>query len=394
MKTKIKNFLKSHKVFYKIYYYLVSFLVRILAFFIKVDKKSILFVSYGGKKYDDSPKVVYEELKKDPNFKNFKLIWAFINPNDYPQIPIDEKVKIDTIAYYRKALKSKYWISNSSVQRGLNFKTRKHENILFMHGLTALKKSSKDFQSSGKQFKMVKAERFDKVFIEGTKEKDIVLTNINVDEKNLYNYGLPRCDELVKLSENENKIKEMKSKLNIPLDKKVILYAPTYREYSTKGFSGVITEPKLNLDKWKKVLGDNYVVLITSHYEIENKFRLNYDSSFSIDVANYNSINELLIISDILVTDYSNIVFDFTILGRPIFCYGYDYQEYLKKGRGFYTPLSKIYPDGVIEEEDILLEKIKNCNIEQASRESMRTCQEFILHYKDATSKCIKEIWK
>lgn len=394
MKIKIKNFIKSHPFFYQIYYYIASFIVRILAFFVKVDDKKILFVSYGGKKFDDSPKVIYDALKRDDKFKDFSFTWAFIDPDKYQSLPQDEKVKIDTFSYYIKALQSKYWISNSSVQRGLNFKNKRHQNILFMHGLTALKKSSKDFKSTGKQFKMVKPEKFDKVFIEGKKERQLVLENIEVEEKNLYNYGLPRCDELLNIANNGKLLEEIKKKLNIPLDKKVILYAPTYREYNASCFSGIYTKPQLDLEKWQKKLGEYYVLLITSHYEIGNKFQFTYNKDFVFDVAGYNSMNELLAISDILITDYSNIVFDFSILKRPFFCYGYDYLEYTKKGRGFYTPLSEIYKDGIIEEEDILLEKIKTSDFEKLKEHSMNICNEFILHYGDATLKCIEEILK
>ena len=394
MKIKIKNFIKSHPFFYQIYYYIASFIVRILAFFVKVDDKKILFVSYGGKKFDDSPKVIYEALKRDDKLKDFSFTWAFIDPDKYQNMPQEEKVKIDTFSYYIKALKSKYWISNASIQRGLNFKSKRHKNILFMHGLTALKKSSKDFKSIGKQFKMVKPEKFDKVFIEGKKERKFVLENIDVDEKNLYNYGLPRCDELLGIANNDKLLEEIKRKLNIPLGKKVILYAPTYREYNALRFSGIHTKPQLDLEKWQESLGENYVLLITSHYEIGNKFDFTYNKDFAFDVADYNSMNELLAISDILVTDYSNIVFDFSILKRPFFCYGYDYSEYVKKGRGFYTPLSEIYKDGIIEEEDLLLEKIKTSDLEKLKEHSKNICNEFILHYGDATLRCIEEILK
>ena len=132
-------------------------------------------------------------------------------------------------------------------------------------------------------------------------------------------------------------------------------------------------------------------LLLTMRLEIN---LILHNKDFAFDVADYNSMNELLAISDILVTDYSNIVFDFSILKRPFFCYGYDYSEYVKKGRGFYTPLSEIYKDGIIEEEDLLLEKIKTGDLEKLKEHSENICNEFILHYGDATLRCIEEILK
>lgn len=392
MINKIKIFVKSSKLFYSFYFYLGSFFIRLLALFIKPSKNNIIFVSYGGKKYDDSPKVVYEYLKKSNN--NYNMIWAFINPEDYPQISSFEKVKIDTLKYYYKLLKSSYWISNSSLQRGLNFKTKKHKNILFMHGLTALKKSSKDLNSNGKQFKMIIPEKFDKVFIEGTREKEIVLNNINVEKNNIYNYGLPRCDELLNFSKSLQIQVEIKTKLNIDVNKKIILYAPTYREYKKDKFGNIITSPVIDYDKWKSNLSENFVVLITSHYEIGNKFDILYDNSFIIDVSKYNSINELIAISDIIISDYSNIIFDSTIIERPILCYAYDYEEYKKFGRGFYNNLEDIFYDGIITEENELIEKIKNIDYKKEIEHSKKICHEYILNYGDATEKCVKEIFR
>ena len=391
MKIKIKNFVKNNRYVYICYYYGFSFILRFISLFIRKNDNYLFFVSYGGKKYDDSPKVIYEYLKNDSGYSNLKFKWGFINPDEYDYIPNNEKVKIDTIRYYYYLIRSKYWISNSSVQRGLNFKSKKNKNILFMHGLTALKKSSKDFKSKGKQFKMVNPEYFDMVFIEGTEEKEIILRNINVDEDHIYNYGLPRCDELIKIYNNNETKLNIKKKLNISVNKKIILYAPTYREYNKSSFNGIITKPKLDISKWQKELSSEYVLLITSHYEIGNKFDFQY-SDFVIDVCNYNSINELLAVTDILITDYSNIVFDYSLLEKPSFCYGYDYKEYLEKGRGFYNSLSDVYYDGVIEDESKLINKIKNINIDKMSNFNKKLHKRFIANYGNSIYNCVRKI--
>ena len=390
---KLKYFVKNNKIIYKIYFYIFTIVMKLFQLIIRPDKDSIIFVSYGGKKYDDSPKVIYEYLKNNEKYSNYKLYYALINPEKYNNIPNNEKVKIDSIKYYYRLFKCKYWITNSSVQRGLNFKNEKHVNVLFMHGLTALKKSQKNINSSGEQFKMVKPEKFDMVFIEGTKERNLVLNNVNVNKENLFNFGLPRIDELIKINSNSTIKKEIRKKIGIPENKKVILYAPTYREYSKTLVNGITIKPSINIEKWKKELKDEYVLLLTSHYEISNELKYNFDNKFVFDVSNYNSFNELLSISDILISDYSNIVFDNYIIEKPAFCFGYDYEEYISKGRGFYTKLEDIYLDGIIRDEISLINKIKIINYKKYKNYSISKRDEFILNYGDSTEKCIKQIF-
>lgn len=388
MKTKIKNIIKNNRVLYFIYYYCVSCFIRIISIFIPIKNNRIIFVSYGGKRFDDSPSVIYKELINNSSFLDYQIKYAFINPNDYPNIPDKNKIKIDTFKYYMYVLSSKYWITNSSVQRGLSIKRKGNVNVLYMHGLTALKKSSKDFHSKGKQFKMVKPERFDLVFIEGKKEKNIVADNVNVDINNIYNTGLPRIDELLSFIKNDDKKNKIKEQLNIPRNKKVILYAPTYREYNKTISSGIHFDGNFDYSKWKEVFKE-YVLVVTTHYE-NSRINDNTSSNDVIYAYNYNSINELLAISDVLISDYSNIVFDFYFTGNPAFCYGFDYDYYIKNGRGFYTDPSEIYKDGIIKDESELVNKIISISKTSYQKYDEKIIDEFILNYGDATKTSMK----
>lgn len=97
----------------------MSFVINIMKLFLKTDDKLILFVSYGGRHFSDSPKVIYDAMKQDKRFESYKLIWAFVEPNKYD---VEGKIKIDSWKYYKYALKSRCWITNVMVERALNFK--------------------------------------------------------------------------------------------------------------------------------------------------------------------------------------------------------------------------------------------------------------------------------
>lgn len=139
MRSKLKALIKQNKILYRIYFCFGSLFLRLIGIFFKTDPDLVLFISYGGQKYDDSPRAVYEYLQKHPISSSQRLIWAFTDPNEFPQIT--SKVKVDTLRYYIMALRAGFWITNSSASRGLNFKKKRTKNILFQHGLTGIKKS-------------------------------------------------------------------------------------------------------------------------------------------------------------------------------------------------------------------------------------------------------------
>ena len=172
MLSKIKHLVKNSKLLYKLYYYSGSFLLQIVGLFIKTDPNLILFTSYGGRKYDDSPRVVYEYLLNHPVSTSHRNVWAFMDPAEFPEVT--NSVRIDTPRYYLTALRAGYWITNSSISRGLSFKKKTTTNVLFEHGMIALKRVGSDVNNQEKIFVSTSAERYDMVFVEGKYEVPIL----------------------------------------------------------------------------------------------------------------------------------------------------------------------------------------------------------------------------
>ena len=132
--------------------------------------------------------------------------------------------------------------------------------------------------------------------------------------------------------------------------KKVILYAPTWRE-STDGGASCDLKPPIDLDKWKERLGKDCVVFIRAHVNTREMLGIKYDDVIR-NGSDYPAVNDLLMMADFLISDYSSIIMDYCILGRPIVCFGYDYEEYNKARGGFYFDLDKEIPSGVRHTED------------------------------------------
>ena len=142
MKNKLVNILKNNPIINKLYRLTFNFIFSVIRIFIKVKDDIILINSFGGKKYDDSPRVIFEYMKTQEKYKKYKIYWAFHNINNFT-VDGAEKIKTDTVKYFIIALKAKYWITNSSIERGLKFKNKKTICINTWHG-SAIKKMGID----------------------------------------------------------------------------------------------------------------------------------------------------------------------------------------------------------------------------------------------------------
>lgn len=384
MKRKIKNILKSINLVYSFYYVFGSFLLKIMGKFISIDEKKILFVVYGGKRYDDSPRFIYEAMKKDIRFKDFKFIWAFEEPEKFKQVPNDEKIKIDTLKYFKEAINSKYWFTNSSCLRGLNFQKKENLNFLFTHGMTGIKKIGVDLKNSNLSFKLENSVPDYAIIIEGKKEEEILRKAWNYNGE-FWNIGLPRNDDL--LIKSNADIVSLKEKLGIPLNKKVILYAPTFREYQKDSKYATYLKPSFNFERWRKELGDEYILLITAHYEVEKLINVPENNDFIVNAFGYPYINDLMVVSDLLISDYSSVIWDYSILGRPILSYAYDYNIYSKE-RGLYQGYEEIFMDGIQESEEVLINTIKTLDYEKECEYTKKNIRDkFITDYGNIAEK-------
>lgn len=389
MKSRIKAIVKNNKLLYALYFHAGSLLLHFVGLFVKTDSNLILFISYGGQKYDDSPRVVYEYLQKNPISPAHRYVWAFIEPEQFPQV--SDKVRVDTFSYYLTALRAGIWITNSSASRGLKFKKKQTKNYLFQHGMAGIKKIGTDIQSADKAFKIGFQESFDAIFVEGKKEIPLLVQAWEKKPEVFRTTGLPRNDDLAIVTEEE--ILFIKKKLGIPVTKKVILYAPTFREFSRASDGKNALSIPIDFPKWERLLGGEYVLLVTAHYEVAKLLDELPKNNFVINAFKYPVLNDLIKVSDILISDYSSIVFDYAIMERPILCYGYDYDSYAVD-RGVYTDLDKLFFNGVLRTEEALLDAIVTMNYdEQCAYTRAHIKDEYLASYGDAAEKAVEVIF-
>ena len=386
---RIKNIVKYNAIIYKIYRLMGTFFIKFLTFFVKVDDKKILFVSFGGKKYDDSPKEIYEKMIRMNEFKDYKFVWAFIDSsNKYPK-GNPEIIKIDSLRYFLVAASCKYWIVNVSAQRGLEFKKKNNICINTWHG-TPLKRIYGEENNNVVKIDNRKKEKFDLVCSQSEYDREIFSRIFNIDKENVILSDLPRNDTLLNYSKED--INVIKEKLNIDKNKKVLLYMPTYREYSRNEKNECVLKTPINLEKWQDKLGDNFVVLMRLHYLVAKELNVT-SNDFMIDVSNYSTLSDLYAIADGLISDYSSSFFDYSILERKEFCFAYDVDEY-EKQRGFYLDIYKELPCKINKTEDELIEDILNSDFVKKDDKVIKFKNKYAPYAGNATDKVIEIILK
>src|SRR5690606_14042431 len=172
--------------------------------------------------------------------------------------------------------------------------------------------------------------------------------------------GYPRNDLFYKDYADELK-KDVKQKLSIPEDKKVILYAPTFRDNQTSSNNKFLFDIHMDLYQMKEKLGDEYVILLRMHVVISNKIKIAPElKEFVKNVSSYDEIQELYLISDILITDYSSVMFDFANTKRPILYYTFDLETYRDDIRGFYFDFEQEAPGPFIRTTEEIIETVTN----------------------------------
>ncbi len=141
--------------------------------------------------------------------------------------------------------------------------------------------------------------------------------------------------------------------LQIPPSSKVLLYAPTWRDDRP----GHVDH--LNVAELRKRLGAEWVVLVRGHSK-SIELGKNVLADGVIDVTRYPDVSDLFLVADLLVTDYSSVMFDFTVTGKPILFFTPDFEHYRQKLRGFYFDLLPIAPGPVVTTSEELFEAVIN----------------------------------
>lgn len=328
------------------------------------NKKLVMFESFLGKQYSDNPRAIYEYMKK--NHPEYSLFWSV--DKRYEQMFVDNNipfVKRFSISWLFKMARARYWVSNSRLPLWIP-KPAHTKYLQTWHG-TPLKKLANDMDdvhmpgTNTEKYKknfLKEAANWDYLISPNAYSSEIFKSAFRFDRK-MIESGYPRNDILFH-PHKEKITEEIKEKLNLPKDKKIILYAPTWRdnEYYSKGKYKF--NLALDLDKMHKELSEDFIILFRMHYLVSDQLNLDAYQGFAYDCSHHNDISELYLIADVLMTDYSSVFFDYANLRRPMLFFVYDIESYRDELRGFYFDFEREAPGPLLKTTDEIVVELKN----------------------------------
>lgn len=321
----------------------------------------ILFESFFGGSYSDSPKYLYEYLQRTYG-NRYRYIWVMNQPSE--ELASSGRHSVCR----RESLRYVYFMSRCGY-RIFNVRqpswNKKRKGVVFLetwHG-TPLKRLGFDMDdvfSSNPDFKAVfyhQAKEWDYLVSANPFSSEVFRRAFGCEGEKILEYGYPRNDILY-APDKESIALDVKKELGIPMDKRVILYAPTWRSDQAVSARQYRFELALDLPRMKREFGEDSVILLRTHYFTAQQPDLSEHRGFVYDVSSYGDVSRLYLISDILITDYSSVFFDYANLRRPILFFAYDHEAYANQRRGLYIDMDKELPGPVLTTNDEVAEAL------------------------------------
>lgn len=312
----------ARKQLQKLFYYTAFRAGRTFAF----DSKSVVFSSFSGRSYSDNPRCISEMLHEI--CPQAKITWLVGNPDELrSSIPdyITLMKRFSPQASFALGA-ARVWVDNFTKQNYLPPKKGKQFYMQTWHGDRAFKKIGYDNDIRERYRLEYRIEE----------ECDVLLTGSTFGERmfgTAFRYqgaclknGAPRNDILVRNSPSE--IAAVKAKLGIDPAIKLLLYAPTYRETTSVVPKEAQMDLLRTLEHLNKTTGEKWMCLYRAHY-LSSGIDLKSASDKLIDMSQYDNMSELLLIADMLLTDYSSSAMDYCLLDRPVLLFQSDIEDYL-----------------------------------------------------------------
>ncbi|MDA8372217.1 MAG: CDP-glycerol glycerophosphotransferase family protein [Nocardiopsaceae bacterium] len=324
-------------------------------------REEILFDSYTGRQFSDSPHSIYAELRaRGGRWSDYPMSWLV--KDGQVNLPDDlARVRHNGRDFYEALARSRYLVTNS---RQPAWFTRRPDQVVVQtwHG-SMLKRIGFDIENiRGKSRdyheKLAwETQQWDYLVSPSPWATPILRRAFRFDGE-ILETGYPRND--IFFAPDRDAIAERtRARLGLPEGKKVVLYAPTWRDdkYYTRGKHKL--DLHLDLRRMYEKLGDDHVLLVRRHPRVVDSVPI-VGEGFVHDVSLYPEIMELFLVTDVLITDYSSMMFDFANTGRPMLFFTYDIESYRDNLRGFYFDFEETAPGPLLLESDEVIASLQD----------------------------------
>ncbi|ART78810.1 CDP-glycerol glycerophosphotransferase family protein [Oceanisphaera avium] len=309
----------------------------LLFYFAPLKKNKIVFNSNYGKGYGDNGKYIVEALLKQD--QDYDIVWMLDRYNmDHAVMPDKvRRVRYGSIQFIYEMMTAKVWVDNSRLKYHL-YKRKSQFYIQTWHGGLGLKKVEADTELCSKYVKMAKRDsRLANLFISNSGHLSHIFKNAFWYNGDILECGSPKNDILFA---DKTPFKEkVRAEFQLPATSKILLYAPTFRDNNN------FTAYDIDLLQVKAALehkyDENWVMLVRLHPNIDSESVAEiFPDKQIINASRFPDMQELILGSDMLVTDYSSCMFDSGMAEIPTFIYASDVESYVDE-RGFYFTMQQ-----------------------------------------------------
>lgn len=252
--------------------------------------------------------------------------------------------------------------------------------VQLWHGTGTIKKFGQDVNTGElKQLEEKANQTITHLVVNSEYTKQLYEHVFQVPKEVVYTYGMPRTDILFNKEEQQKKLRVFYQEYPQLKEKKLLLYAPTFRDNEIQH-----AELKIQLDQLLSSIDKDYYIGLRLHPHVAR--HISYEGIGKervIDFSFYENINTLLFASDCLITDYSSIIFEYCVLEKPMIFYAYDLEQFSKEGRGFYEPYEIYVPGPVAATTEDIIQIIKENKFDYAK---IRDFREEAYTYTDGQS--------
>jgi len=369
-----------------------------------VEPDAVVFESYDARGYSCSPRALYQEMLRSPRFEGVEKVWvlrsptvraleerggydirglAGLDPGPAAEGDLETILGAKALEELRQAIivpwrsaeyrlsyaRAGTWISNTMPPAYFPLRQGQY-HLQTWHG-TPLKRLGCDIAagtlgSAGLSVRDIHRRytreglRFTWLLSQSRYATDRLASAFDLAAAGrtdaILEEGYPRNDFLHTFAPDD--VGRIKSRLRVPTGKKVVLYAPTWRENQHTVGVGYTFENELDFEMLRAGLGDDHVVLFRTHCLVSSRLDLSAYEGFVIDVSGVDDVNDLYVISDVLVTDYSSVFFDYANLRRPCVFFMRDLEQYAGRVRGLYLDLDEL-PGPVVHTTEALADSIR-----------------------------------
>ncbi|WP_432149211.1 CDP-glycerol glycerophosphotransferase family protein [Streptomyces sp. bgisy029] len=328
-------------------------------------REAVLYNSFGGKQFSDSPRAVYEELKRRGTEVEHIVM---VHDQQVVLPPGVRGVEWAGQEWYEALARSRYVVTNGGIREW--FVRREGQVVVQTWHGTPLKRIGADLLGTPKAnlayiASLPQRSSQYSLFITPNAFTTPIMTNAFRLRCEVLEAGYPRND-VFHAPDRAERAEAVRKRLGLPADKKVVLYAPTWRDDQRYGGRRFKLDNRIDVEAARRELGEDHVLLYRKHHKVLDSIP-GAGQGFVHDVTYYPDIADLYLIADVLITDYSSVLFDFAHSGRPMLFFTYDLEHYRDTLRGFYFDFTSRAPGPLIKTSEDLVAAIRN--IDEVSEE-------------------------